>query len=100
DAFDRLSELGTLESDWKFVRDNARRALAVNPLVPRPHRFLAQSAEALGRDVEAIRANRVLLLLDPPDPAEAHYRLARLLYKQREPDAKRQALEALEEAPR
>jgi len=100
DAFDRLSELGVLESDWKFVRDNARRALAVNPLVPRPHRFLAQSAEALGRDAEAINANRVLLLLDPPDPADTHFRLARLLHKQREPEAKRQALQALEEAPR
>ncbi len=100
EAFDRLSELGALESDWRFVRANARRALAVNPLVPRPHRFLAQSAEALGRDAEAIHANRVLLLLDPPDPTEAHFRLARLLHKQREPDARRQVLQALEEAPR
>lgn len=100
DAFDRLGELAALDSDWKLIRDNAKLALAVNPLLPRPHRFLAQSAEALGLDHEAIRASRVLLLLDPPDPAEAHFRLARLLHKQKSPEAKRQVLQALEEAPR
>jgi tetratricopeptide (TPR) repeat protein len=62
--------------------------------------LLAQSAEAEGRDVEAITANRILLRLDPPDPAETHYRLARLLKKQNDPEAKRQVLQALEEAPR
>ena len=51
-------------------------------------------------DVEAISANRTLLRLDPPDPAETHYRLARLLHKRQDPEAKRQTLQALEEAPR
>jgi tetratricopeptide (TPR) repeat protein len=48
----------------------------------------------------AIQAYRVLLQLDPPDPAEAHYRLAVLLHRQGDPGAKRQVLQALEEAPR
>jgi hypothetical protein len=39
-------------------------------------------------------------LLDPPDPAEAHYRLARLLHQAGDPAAKRHVLQALEEAPR
>ncbi len=100
DAFDRLSELGTLKSEWPVVHTNAIRALAVNPLVTRPHRALAQAAEELGHDSEAIRANRILLLLDPPDPAQAHFRLARLLHKQGDAEAKREVLKALEEAPR
>ena len=100
DAFNRLANLGTTAADWKLVRDNSRRSLAVNPLVPQPYRSLAQSAEALGHDAEAVRANRVMLLLDPPNPAEVHYRLARLLQKHRNPEARRQVLQALEEAPR
>ena len=100
DVYLRLAEIGVARRDWKLVFDNARRALAVNPLVPHPHRLLAESAEAEGHDEDAIRSNRVLLRLDPPDPADAHYRLARLLHKMRDPETKRQVLQALEEAPR
>ncbi|HWN94905.1 MAG TPA: hypothetical protein VNT99_07720, partial [Methylomirabilota bacterium] len=100
DAFDRLSDLSTLKGEWRVVYTNAMRGLAVNPLVARPHRALAQAAEELGHDNEAIRANRILLLLDPPDPAQAHFRLARLLHKKGEAEAKREVLKALEEAPR
>jgi tetratricopeptide (TPR) repeat protein len=100
DTYLRLGDLGVVTGDWPLVYENARRALAVNPLVPKPHRFLAQSAEAEGHDAEAIAANRTLLRLDPPDPAETHYRLARLLHKKGDPETKRQTLQALEEAPR
>jgi tetratricopeptide (TPR) repeat protein len=100
DAYARLSELGLSSGDLKLVYENARRSLAVNPLLPQPHRYLAQAAEGVGQDDQAIRANRTLLLLDPPDPAEVHFRLARLLHKKQQPDAKRQVLKALEEAPR
>ena len=100
DAYNRLANLGVSAGDWKLVRENSRRSLAINPLVAQPHRLLAQSAEALGYDAEAVRANRVMLLLDPANPAEVHYRLARLLHKERSPEAKRQVLQALEDAPR
>ncbi len=100
DVYFRLATLGLSVSNWNLVLENAHRALAVNPLVPQPHRLLAQAAEAEGRDSEAITANRILLRLDPPDPAETHYRLARLLHKQQDPETKRQVLQALEEAPR
>jgi tetratricopeptide (TPR) repeat protein len=100
DTYLRLGQIGSSANDWDLVYESAQRALAVNPLVPQPHRFLAQSAEARERDAEAITANRILLLLDPPDPAETHFRLARLLHKQHNPEAKRQVLQALEEAPR
>jgi hypothetical protein len=39
-------------------------------------------------------------VLDPPDPAVAHYRLAKLLHEKHDPAAKRHVLKALEEAPR
>ena len=47
-----------------------------------------------------IQAYRALLQLDPPDPAEVHFDLARLLRRAGEPEARRQILQALEEAPR
>jgi len=101
DAFERLIEIGQAARDWKLVRDNAQHYLAVNPLVAYPHRALALAAEALKEDETAIRANRVLLQLEPPDPAEIHFNLARLLHRtSQNADAKRHVLQALEEAPR
>ena len=93
-------ELDSAAKDWNGATRNANRFLAVNPLVPQPYRCLARASEALGRDPQAIQAYRTLLLLDPPDPAEMHYQLARLLHKTGDPGAKRQVLQALEEAPR
>ncbi|MBW3596608.1 MAG: tetratricopeptide repeat protein [Planctomycetes bacterium] len=100
DAYVRLMELAAAEEDWPAVRENAERMLAVNPLVRTPHEQLAQSAEALGDDDSAIAAYRVLAMLDPLDPAETHYRLARLLHRRGDAAAKRHVLIALEEAPR
>jgi tetratricopeptide (TPR) repeat protein len=100
DAYARLSELGMSNGDLKQVYQNANRSLAVNPLLPQPHRYLATAAEAVGQDAEAIRANRILLRLDPPDPADVHFRLARLLHKKQDAGARREVLKALEEAPR
>jgi tetratricopeptide (TPR) repeat protein len=100
DAYLRLMELGAAKKDWPVVLQNAERFLAVNPLIPQPHRFLAQASEALGKNDQAIQSYQVLLLLDPPDPADAHFRLARLLHQTGDPSAKRHVLQALEEAPR
>ena len=103
DAFDvylRLMELGANAKDWKAVRSSAQRALAVNPLLAVPYRHLAEAAEALKQADAAIGAWQTVLKLEPRDPAEAHYRLARLLHSKNDPDAKRHLLMALEEAPR
>ena len=54
----------------------------------------------MGNTSQAIAACRALLELDPPDPAETHYKMAKLLYLQADPTAKRHVLQALEEAPR
>jgi tetratricopeptide (TPR) repeat protein len=100
DAYARLMELDQMTQDWKSVALNAMRYRAVNPLVPVPYRFLADAAEKTGDTHSAIEAGRALLELDPADPAEAHFRLARLLFRVGDPTAKRQVLQALEEAPR
>jgi tetratricopeptide (TPR) repeat protein len=100
-AYLRLMEIGAAAEDWETVVANARRMLAVNPLVPAPHRYLAQAAEKLGQRDEAVRANRALLLFVTTDVAETQYRLAQLLRDSGDTAAaKRHVLLALEEAPR
>lgn len=100
DAYLRLTELGIAERDWADVALNARRFLQINPLVAAPWRALAQAAAGTGDDVTAIRANRTLLQLDPANPAEVHFELARLLHRGGDSAARREVLMALEEAPR
>jgi tetratricopeptide (TPR) repeat protein len=100
-AYQRLMEIGADAGDWEAVLVNAQRMLAVNPLVPAPHRYLAQAAEKLGNRDEAIRAYQALLLFDTTDTAETHFRLAQLLRDADErDDARRHVLMALEDAPR
>jgi tetratricopeptide (TPR) repeat protein len=101
EAYSRLMELAAEAEDWRAVKTNALRILAVSPLVRTPHEQLARAAEELGEPDVAIAAYRAVLSLSPLDPAETHYRLARLLHAQGDRDqAKRQVLMALEEAPR
>jgi predicted Zn-dependent protease len=100
DAYQRLMELGTASEDWPAVAQNARRYLAVNPLLPLPYRFLAEASEKMGEAETELTAWRALLELDPPDPAEAHFRLAQLLHRAGDPQARHHVLAALEEAPR
>ncbi len=100
DAYLRLMDLGTTAQDWAAVQRYARRYLAVDPLVAPPYRFLARACEAGGQIPGAIAAYQALLQLDPPNPAEVHFRLARVLHKNRDPAARLHVLQALEEAPR
>jgi tetratricopeptide (TPR) repeat protein len=100
DAYRRLMELSSAAHDWPAVALNARRYVAVDPLVPLPYRFLAQAAEQTDDLHTAIQALRALLELNPPDPAQVHFDVARLLHRTGDPEAKRHVLRALEEAPR
>jgi tetratricopeptide (TPR) repeat protein len=100
DTFLRLTELCNVAKDWAGVAQNAERFIAVNPLLAEPYRYLASASETMGKSQPAIQAYQTMLLLDPADPAEAHFRLARLLHKAGDPAAKRHVLQALEEAPR
>lgn len=101
DAYFRLAELAQQQEEWDAVLENAERLLAVDPLTPIPHRYLARAAEALGLPGGAIAAYRALLEFDTSDPVHAHYRLASLLQAEgRRDEARREVLLALEDAPR
>ncbi len=100
EAYSRLMELAEDAKEWKTVSQNAERFLAVNPLVAPPYRYLGHASEELGEAEPAIKAYQKLLLLDPADPADVHFRLARLMRVNNAAAAKRQVLQALEEAPR
>jgi tetratricopeptide (TPR) repeat protein len=100
-AFLRLMEMDEAALNWEGVAKNAYRLLAVNPLIPAPHRHLAHAAEHLDWRDEAIAAYRALSLLDDTDPAEVHFRLAKLLAKAgKNGEARREVLKSLEAAPR
>ena len=102
ELFQRLIELSEQRQDWTNVMHYTEKLLAVNPLISLPYRALARAATAMERNDQAIGAYRALLLLNPPDPADAHLQLARLLHKRGDSrtEAKRHVLKALEEAPR
>ncbi len=100
DACLRLMELAQEAEDWPAVTQAAGRFLAVNPLVVPPYRYLARASMETGDTAAAIEADRTLLKLDPPNPADTHFQLAQLLHRTGDPGARRQVLEALEEAPR
>jgi hypothetical protein len=100
DAYLRLMELHAATGNWPEVSRYAQRYLAVDPLVAPPYRFLAQAGEAAQQLPVAIRSCEALLQLDPSNPAEVHFRLARLLHDSGDPTARLHLLQSLEEAPR
>ena len=100
DAYGRLMELGMEQKSWTQVVENGQRYLTVYPLLSSVYWRLGRADEELGREEPAVQSYQRLLLLDPADPVDVHYRLARLL-RQRDPAAaKRHVLEALADAPR
>ncbi|MCL5281925.1 MAG: peptidase MA family metallohydrolase, partial [Planctomycetes bacterium] len=100
EAYSRLMEIGMEQKNWAQVVDNGERYLAVYPMLSAVYGRLGRADEELGREEAAIQSYQRLLLLDPADPVEVNYCLARLL-QQRDPvAAKRHLLEALADAPR
>ena len=99
-AYERLMSIAEERKDWKMVLANAEKFVAVNPLLPAPHRYAAGANDALGNRAAAIASYRALLKLNPPNPAQAHFHLAKLLHETGDREAKREVLFALEEAPR
>lgn len=100
DALLRLIELDLEAKDWPAVEESSRRLLALNPLLRPPHRALGIAAQEQKKNSEAIAAFNSLLRLDPVNPADVHFRLARLHSEDDPKKAKRHLLMALEEAPR
>ena len=97
----RLVELQTEASDWAALEQTTARLFAIDPLLEQPHSTRAIVAEKRNQPAVAAQALGRLLLLEPDDPADIHYRFAKSLAAQGQyAEAKRQALMALEEAPR
>ena len=96
----RLIDLQSLAGVWQAASATVRRLLEVNPLLPQAQKARASASEHLGDVADAIEGLRAWLMMDPDDPAEAHFRLAKLLAARGDPGAKRHLLAALEAAPR
>jgi tetratricopeptide (TPR) repeat protein len=97
----RLIELHSEDAEWEEVSKATTRLRAIDPLLKPAHEAAARSSEQLGRPEDVVAALQRLLVLEPDDPADVHYRLAVALHAlNRNDEAKRQVLMALEEAPR
>ena len=94
-------ELDEAAGDWPAVARNAHRLLAVNPLIPAPHRQLARAAEHLG---DATRRSPPT----GPSPCSTTPTRPRCITAWRScssqagktDEARREVLKSLEEAPR
>ena len=101
DVYLRLMELSATEQDWESVARNADRMLAVNPLVPAPHRYRSEAAEKLNDRTGGQRVVSGAAGNGPRRPGRASLPTGHHLHAQAQDDeAQRHVLMALEEAPR
>ena len=99
-AYGRLMEIAMEKQDWRQVVDNGEKYMAVFPMLSNLQWDLGRAYQELGRNKQAIKSYKRLLLLDPIDPADVYYRIGSLLENENPAEAKRYVLEALAEAPR
>jgi tetratricopeptide (TPR) repeat protein len=101
DAFHRLCVLAAEAGDWERSKMYAAKWLAVQPLAAAPHERMAAAAEGLSDGGLAAESYEALLLLDPLDASDLHFRLARLAEKGGDLAlARRHVLLCLDETPR
>jgi tetratricopeptide (TPR) repeat protein len=100
DAYGRLMEIAMEQKDWPAIIENGNKYMAVYPMLGTVHWRMGRANEELGHNEQAIDSYRRLLLLDPADPVDINYRLAKLFQDQDPGTAKRYLLEALADAPR
>jgi tetratricopeptide (TPR) repeat protein len=101
--FDSLKQLALWLKELnkpEEARQALERAMFVYPFDSESHQVLADLARAARDHRVALREYRALLALDPPDKAAAHLSVASILLELgRKPEAKKEALAALEIAP-
>jgi tetratricopeptide (TPR) repeat protein len=101
EVFGRLCDLAEQSQNWPAAKKYAARMLAVNPLSPSAQQRAAGAAEKSGDYDLAIESYRSLLLLDPYDAADVHFKLSSALRQHGDlVEAKKHALFALEDTPR
>lgn len=96
----RLLDLDRKEADWPGLLTTAERVLAINPFQKQAHFCVGCAHEAEGRHAPAAKAYGTLLKLNPPNPSEVRYRLARVLRTTDAKAAKRHLLDSLVDSPR
>jgi predicted Zn-dependent protease len=99
-VFLRLIEIDTAAARWNEVLINSARASALNPFLKTPQQAAATALMELGETAKAASEYMKLLVLEPDNPADVKYRLARLLQKQDPTAAKKHLIDALVLAPR
>ena len=99
-VYGRLLEIAVEKEEWRGVINYGQKYLAVYPLLTKLYWQIGRAGEALGDDKQAIDSYKRLLLLEPADPVDVHYRLGHLLQHSDPAEAKKHVLMALAEAPR
>ncbi len=97
---ERASKIYREKRDWAAAARMLELAVYIQPYDPNSLSLLGDSAGQAGDWSTAVTAYQVLVDLDPPDPAGAHFDLARaFLALGQKPEAKRETLRSLEIAP-
>jgi tetratricopeptide (TPR) repeat protein len=100
DARIELADVRLALGDSAGAADALDDVMFVDPTEAAVHRRLAELAQALHRPALAVREWRAFVALNPPDPVEAYYRLAKAQLAAGDREAARRAvLRALERAP-
>jgi tetratricopeptide (TPR) repeat protein len=96
----KAAEIYGNRKDWASVTKVLEQAVYINPYDQELHKRLGEAANRAGNWTTAAAAYRVLLGLNPPDPAGAHLNLAEaLMAGGKKQEARREVLKALEIAP-
>ncbi len=96
----RAAEIYRASMDWNSAVHVLDLANYISPYDPRAQEMLGESASAASEWAVAAAAYHALLGLNPPDPAGAHFGLARAcLALGRKQEARKEVLKALEIAP-
>ncbi|NLT70123.1 MAG: hypothetical protein GXX91_05445 [Verrucomicrobiaceae bacterium] len=99
-AYARLVEVHFAKKNWDAVLANGRRGFAINPFHQRLHYCEGCAHEALAEPALAVASFENALRLDPVNPSELRFRLARLLRSDDEKKARRYLLDSLADSPR
>lgn len=99
-TYQRLIEVNFEKGQWDAVLANADRGFAINPFTERIHYCRGCAHEARAEVAPAVAAFEKTLLLDPANPSEVRFRMARLLRTGESEKGKRHLLDALADSPR
>jgi len=100
DAYERLVEVDFERRQWRDVLVNADRGMAIDPFRQRIHYCRGCAHAALEENGPAVTSFEKALKLDPANPSEIRYRIARLLRPEDRDRARRHVLDALADSPR